>query len=407
VIIWVGQWKDFFGLSPQVTGAEHFHEKCWHLLQALPTLKVETLGLALLALAILLMPARFFRRVPTPLVAMVIVTVVQWFFHFEHVATIGSAFGGIPQSLPSFQLPTVTFSEILLLIGPAFTIALLGAIESLLSAVVADGMSGTKHDSNQELIGQGVANIFSPLFGGFASTGAIARTATNIRNGGSSPLAGLFHVLTLVVIVLVLAPLAAHIPLCALSAILFVVAYNMSELRRFSHMVRTAPRADVIVLLITFLLTIFVDLVIAVNIGVMIACFLFMKRMSESVVIAQQSHQALTEEYGQAAFTLPPNTVVFTMEGPFFFGAAQRLESALAHVHIHSDVLVLRMQKVPFIDATGMQTLWDLLDACKRHHTRLVLCEAPPNVLKKLALAGLLEKIGKDNVIAHLHSLHV
>ena len=372
IIIWVGQWKDFFGLSP-ATGAEHFHEKFWNLIQAFPGLQLEPTLLGLLTLAVLLTSPRVLKRIPSPLVAMVIATTVQWYFNFENVATIGSAFGGIPQNLPHFQLPSVTFSEVLKLIGPAFTIALLGSIESLLSAVVADGMTGTKHNSNQELIGQGIANIFSPLFGGFASTGAIARTATNIRNGGTSPIAGIVHALTLVVIVLLLAPLASHIPLCALSAILFVVAYNMSELHRFSHMVRTAPRADVAVLLITFLLTVFGDLVIAVNIGVLLACLLFMKRMSETFVIEQQPVDALKVTPESADFKLPPKTVVFTMEGPFFFGAAQHLESALEDVHGHANILVLRLGQVPFIDATGIQALCDLLDTCKHHKTRLVL----------------------------------
>lgn len=398
VIIFVGQWKDFFGLTvmPRV---EHFHEKFRHLVEAFPTVHLETAALGMMTLAVLLLSPRVFKRIPSPLVAMVVVTLVQWLFAFDGVATIGSAFGGIPQALPSFALPEATFSEVLHLIGPAFTIALLGSIESLLSAVVADGMSGTKHDSNQELIGQGVANIFSPLFGGFASTGAIARTATNIRNGANSPIAGLVHVATLVVIVLLLAPFASHIPLCALSAILFVVAYNMSEMHRFTHMLRTAPKADVAVLLITFLLTVFGDLVIAVNIGVLLASLLFMKRMSESVVIEQQSHAGLQQEPGQADMQLPPNTVVFSIEGPFFFGAAQHLESAIGQMHGHAETLVLRLSKVPFIDATGMQSLWDLLDDCKRKKTRLVLCEAKPNVLNKLHLAGLVSQIGPENVL--------
>jgi SulP family sulfate permease len=405
LIIFVGQWKDFFGLPPE-SGAEHFHEKFWYLLQSFPSFQLEATALGLLTLAVLLISPRIFKRVPSPLVAMVVATVVQWYFDFEDVATIGSAFGGIPQSLPHFQLPSVTFSEMLQLIGPALTIALLGAIESLLSAVVADGMAGTKHDSNQELVGQGVANIFSPLFGGFASTGAIARTATNIRNGGTSPLAGISHVLTLVVIVLALAPLASHIPLCALSAILFVVAYNMSELHRFSHMVRTAPKSDVAVLLITFLLTVFGDLVIAVNIGVLLACLLFMKRMSETVVIAKQVHEELIVETGNMDFKLPPNTVVFNIEGPFFFGAAQHLENALEHVHGHAEILVLRLSRVPFIDATGMQSLRDLLDTCKQHKTRLMLCEARPNVLEKLKVAGFIEQIGAKNMLENLHQIN-
>jgi len=406
VIIFVGQWKDFFGLQPE-GGAEHFHQKFWHLIQTFPALNMETTALGMLTLAVLLISPRIFKRVPAPLIAMVTATVIQWLFHFEGVATIGSAFGGIPQSLPQFALPSVTFSEVLQLMGPAFTIALLGAIESLLSAVVADGMANTKHDSNQELVGQGISNIFSPLFGGFASTGAIARTATNIRNGATSPLSGIVHALTLVVIVLVLAPLASHIPLCALSAILFVVAWNMSELHRFSHMVKTAPRADVAVLLITFLLTVFGDLVIAVNVGVLLACLLFMKRMSESVSIEQQAHEELDDEVADGQLTLPPKTVVFAMDGPFFFGAAERLETALESVHGHAEMLVLRFGRVPFIDATGLQSLWDLLDNCKRHKTRLVICEARPNVMAKLKEAGLVGQIGKENMLAHLHYLNI
>jgi SulP family sulfate permease len=266
-------------------------------------------------------------------------------------------------------------------------------------------MSGTKHDSNQELVGQGIANIFSPLFGGFAATGAIARTATNIRNGGTSPLAGVVHALTLVVIVLLLAPLASNIPLCALSAILFVVAYNMSEVRRFTHMVRTAPKPDVAVLLITFLLTVFGDLVIAVNIGVMLASLLFMKRMGEAVNIEQQSHADLQKEIEDEQFSLPANTVVYALEGPFFFGAAERLESTLEKIHSHAEILVLRMGKVPFIDATGLQTLWDLRDTCKRHKTRLVLCGMRPNVLEKLKRAGLAGQIGEMNMLANIRQL--
>jgi SulP family sulfate permease len=336
---------------------------------------------------------------------MVTATLVQWLFQFHGVATIGSAFGGIPQSLPHFEMPSITFTEVLQLIGPAFTIALLGAIESLLSAVVADGMAGTKHDSNQELVGQGIANIFSPLFGGFASTGAIARTATNIRNGATSPLAGIVHTLTLIGIVLLLAPLASHIPLSALSAILFVVAYNMSELHRFIHMVQTAPKPDVAVLLITFLLTVFADLVIAVNIGVMLATLLFMKRMSETVSIELQNHEVLADEIEDKNFILPPKTVVVAIDGPFFFGAAERLESALASIHGHADILVMRLGRVPFIDATGLQSLQDLLETCKRYKTRLVLCEARPNVIEKLKRSGVVDQIGTWNLLNQITEL--
>ncbi len=406
VIIWVGQWKDFFGLTPELA-AEHFHEKLWNLLQAFPSLHYETTLLGLFTLFVLIFSPRVFKRIPSPLVAMVSATVVQALFEFKEVATIGSAFGGIPQSLPKFEFITIHFSQVLQLIGPAFTIALLGAIESLLSAVVADSMSGTKHDSNQELVGQGIANIFSPLFGGFASTGAIARTATNIRNGATSPLAGIVHTLTLTLIVLAFAPMAAHIPLSALSAILFVVAYNMSEMHRFSHMAQTAPKADVAVLLITFILTVFSDLVIAVNIGVMLAALLFMKRMSEAVSIQQQTQAELAQEIKNNSYVLPSNVAVYAMEGPFFFGAAESLMSALQHVHSHADILVLRMGRVPIIDATGLQALWNLIDTCERNNARLMLCEVRPNILEKITRAGITNKLGQGNIIENIQSLKI
>lgn len=404
VIIWIGQWKDFFGLKLQ-SNAAHFHEKVWDIAMAFPSLHLATTLLAVLTLLLVIYSPRVLKRIPSPLSAMVIVTVIQATFAFKDVATIGSAFGGIPQSLPSFAFVPMHLSQALQLIGPAFTIALLGAIESLLSAVVADGMTGTKHDSNQELVGQGIANIFSPLFGGFASTGAIARTATNIRNGGNSPLAGIVHALTLVIIVLIFAPLAAHIPLCSLSAILFVVAYNMSEMHRFTHMIRTAPKADIVVLLITFLLTILTDLVAAVNIGVMLAALLFMKRMSEAVNIKQQSLQELRQETANPNFILAHNVVVFSMEGPFFYGVTERLITALESAQGEAHTLVLRMKNVPVIDASGLQAFADLITNCEKNNTRLVLCELRANILEKMQRAGLLQKLGVENIMEDIRHL--
>jgi SulP family sulfate permease len=252
VIIFVGEWKDFFGLIVHVPLDAHFHQKILSLLAALPHLNMMTTALAMLSLALVLITPKFLKRIPGPLVAIVIVTALQAIFHFEGVATLGSTFGGIPQHLPEFHFPMITFSHGLELIGPAFTIALLGAIESLLSATAADGMVGTRHNSNQELVGQGLANIFAPLFGGFAATGAIARTATNIRNGGNSPISAVVHSVVLILVLLLLAPLAANIPLCALAAILFVVAYNMSDVPHFIRTIKHAPRYDVLVLLVTF-----------------------------------------------------------------------------------------------------------------------------------------------------------
>lgn len=400
IIIWVGQWRDFFGLTV-TDGGEHFHEKLGHLLLALPTAHWATTGLALLSLALLTLGPRLFKKVPAPLVVLVVATALQGIFGFSGVATIGSAFGGIPQGLPTFQPLDISFSNIVSLIGPAFTIALLGAIESLLSAVVADGMAGTRHDSNQELIGQGIANIFSPLFGGFAATGAIARTATNIRNGATSPLAGIMHSIFLVITVLLLAPLAAYIPLCALAAILFVVAYNMSDVHHMLRLLRTAPRADVILLLITFVLTVFADLVIAVNVGVVLASLLFMRRMAQSVQVLEETGI----EVGQGALALPSGTLVYRIDGPFFFGAAEKFEHALETIQSSTKQVVqvvLRLGQVPFIDATGLQTLSEIAANFHKNGIRLVLCEVRPNVFEKLKRADILDTVGANNVFVTL-----
>ncbi|MDP1863262.1 MAG: SulP family inorganic anion transporter [Thiobacillus sp.] len=398
VIIWVSQWKDFFGL-PATTGT-HFHEKVWHLLVALPHLHLATTALAALSLLLVLYTAKVpgLKRIPGPLAALVVATLAQVSLDLPGVATIGSAFGGIPAGLPSLQFPEFTASQVIQLIGPAFTIAMLGAIESLLSAVVADGMTGTRHHSNQELIGQGIANIVTPLFGGFAATGAIARTATNIRNGGTSPLAGIVHTVTLVLVVLVLAPLATHIPLAALGAILFVVAWNMSEAGHFVRMVRRAPRADVVILLVTFILTVFADLVVAVNIGVILATLHFLRRMAASVEVAQVAEQELHREYAHLGFnTLPPGVMVYAVEGPFFFGAVENFERALASTHSDPRLLILRLRRMPFIDATGLQALEDAIRGFLGRGVEVVLCGANTRVEGKLSRSGILDLIGQTH----------
>lgn len=395
VIIFVGQWQDFFGL-PAITGA-HFHDKFLHLLQALPALHAGTTLLACGSLALLLLTPRIpgLRKLPAPLVALVVVTTLELLFHFEGVATIGTAFGGIPRGLPDFALPEYSWPLVIQLIGPAFTIAMLGAIESLLSAVVADGMAGTRHDSNQELIGQGLANIVVPLFGGFAATGAIARTATNIRNGGNSPLAGIVHAATLLLILLLLAPLASHIPLAVLAAILFVVAWNMSEAKHFIRMVRRAPRADVAILLITFVLTVLADLVVAVNIGVILAMLSFMRRMASSVEVRQSTAAELAEEIHSSEQDLLPDGVqVFTVEGPFFFGAVENFERALAATHNDPQLLIIRLKWVPFIDITGLQALEEVILDLQRRGVRVLLSGANARVHGKLERAGILALVG-------------
>ena len=399
VIIWVGQWRDFFGLPP--SSGEFFHEKLWRLLQVLPQFDWATTGMAVMSLLLVVFTSRLPRlsRMPGPLTALIVATVLQAAFHFKTVATIGSTFGAIPSGLPSFQFPPISLTRIVELIGPAFAIAMLGAIESLLSAVVADGMAGTRHSSNQELIGQGIANIVAPMFGGIAATGAIARTATNIRNGGTSPLAGIVHSITLLLIVLFLAPLAANIPLACLAAILFVVAWNMSQARYFIRMVRRAPRADVVILLVTFALTIFADLVVAVNIGVVLAMLHFLRRMASSVVVREQNEQSLTQEFAYLGLnSVPPGVLVYALEGPFFFGAVDVFEQALASTHTDPRVLIIRLRQVPFIDVTGLQSLEDAIEDLQRRGVAVIFTEANSRVRGKLAKMGLIDKIGHQNL---------
>ena len=392
VIIFVGQWPDFFGF-PKPAG-EHFHEKLWHMLQSFPSLHGPTLLLSVISIALVLLAPRltWLARVPGPLIAMVVITLLQALHPLPGVATIGSAFGGIPTGLPSFRLPDVSLSQIILLIGPAFTIAMLGAIEALLSAVVADGMAGTRHDSNQELIGQGIANIVVPLFGGFAATGAIARTATNIRNGANSPLAGITHALVLVAVLLFLAPLASSVPLAVLAAILFVVAWNMSELPRCVQILRTAPLADRLILVITFVLTVFADLVVAVNVGVILAILQFLRRMADSVETQPANPQALAAELAQHDLPpLPEGVMVYEIAGPMFFGAVDNFERALENTrHVQLKALVIRLRHVPFIDMTGLQALQDSADALRKRGVSVIFCEANERVLGKLQRAGVI-----------------
>ncbi len=403
VIIWVGQWKDFFGL-PAVEGL-HFHQKLWNLLQVLPQMDPATTGLALLSLALLIFLPRIptLSRVPGPLVALVVVTLIQAVFGFESVATIGSTFGEIPSGLPAFKLPEITLVRLVELIGPAFAIAMLGAIESLLSAVVADGMAGTRHNSNQELIGQGLANVLAPMFGGIAATGAIARTATNIRNGGNSPIAGIVHALTLVLVLILLAPLAAGIPLATLAAILFMVAWNMSELRHVVRLIKRAPRADVIILLVTFGLTVFADLVVAVNIGVVLAMLHFLRRMAESVVVRQQDGGSLQRELGlDGSHKLPADILVYAVEGPFFFAAVDTFERVLADTHTDPRVVIIRLAHVPFMDATGLKALDEAIQELHQRGVRVILTEANEKVQKKLKRMGLTDRLGSGCMTQHI-----
>ena len=415
VIIFVGQCRYFFGLDEPIAGAR-FHEQVTALAHALPGLDPHTTAIGAVTLLALVAGHRILarvpglRRVPAPLLALVIATTIQAIFQFPSVATIGTAFGGIPRTLPSFTLPEFSLTEAIELVGPAFAIALLGAIESLLTAVVADGMTGWRHDSNQELIGQGAANILAPLLGGFAATGAIARTATSIRNGASSPLAGIVHAAVLVLVIVVFAPLASQIPLACLAAILFFVAWNMSDMPHFSRLLRKAPRSDKLLLLTTFALTVFVDLVVAVNVGVVIAALLFMRRMAETVSIDEHifddtPQSGGTSPDGAAAPPLPRDVLVYRIDGPFFFGAAEKLESTLERMQHGIRTVVFRLDRVPFMDATGMETFTEIVERFQHRHVRVMLCGAQARLEKGLRQAGIVDLVGEHNLCRDLQEI--
>lgn len=401
VIIFIGSWKDFFGISVELSQLHHFHEKLFTLVESLPGLNLETTGLACLSLIIVLITPylKGIKCIPGPLAALIVVSLLQAILKFPNVMTIGSAFGGIPDHLPNFALPEITFNNCIELIGPAFTIALLGSIESLLSAVVADGMGNTRHNPNQELIGQGLANIICPMFGGFAATGAIARTATNIRNGGNSPLSSIIHSLTLVAIILFLSPLAIYIPLCTLAAILFVVAYNMSDAHHFFFMLKHAPRNDILILLTTFGLTIFTDLVVAVNVGGILAILFFVQRMSQSVSIDIKDAASLREEL---SVTVPNEVLVYTIQGPFFFGAAEKLEHISGLMHMDPKFVIFRLKHVPFMDITGLQIFYDVIQQFHHRGVKVYICEANPRVSRKISKIKILEMVQENRIFSSL-----
>jgi len=394
VVIFVGQWENFFGL-PKVTG-ELFVQRLAGLVMALPQLHPATTLLGIVSVvAIALWPrVPLLSAVPGPLVALVAGTIYVAVFHPAGVATVGSAFGGIPAGLPTLTLPHVTVTTVMALIQPAFAIALLGAIESLLSATVADGMTGTKHDSNQELLGQGLANVGASLFGGFAATGAIARTATNVRHGGNSPVAGLAHAATVVLVLVALAPLAANVPLATLAAVLFVVAYNMSDLGRLVRTARRAPRSDVAVMLVTLGLTVFADLVIAVEVGVILAMLNFFRRMTSAVTVRTLDEEELAEHLDDEMSGSPEGVIVYTIDGPFFFGAVEQFEGALHHTGTDPRIIVLSLARVPFIDLTGLVALREAVERLEKRGVGVVLCCANETVATGLERADIRGTVG-------------
>lgn len=402
VLIFSTQIKDFCGLTVAKVPSD-FIEKMKVLIEHSGTFQWPTLLMASASLAIIkFWPAKWQRRVPGSIIALILATATVAVFH-PAVETIGSKFGGIPQGLPAPHLPAVSLEKIQQLIQPAVTIALLAAIESLLCAVVADGMIDDQHDSNQELMAQGVANIISPLFGGIAVTGAIARTATNIKCGGRTPVAGMIHGVTLLIIILIAAPLAKFIPLAALSAVLINVALNMGEWHNFARL-RKWPRSDTAVFLATFGLTVVIDLTVAVETGMVLAAVLFIKRISETTQITAVDESTETEGSHQSLIgkEIPKGVMVYRIFGSFFFGAADKLESALKRLKQEPDVLILRMRKVLAMDATGLNALEDLYERLRRHHKYLILSGPHTQPLLMMDKAGFLDELGRENVCADI-----
>jgi len=402
VLIFSTQIKDFFGLDVAKVPSD-FLEKMRVLLERAGTLQWTTLALAAASLAVIVFwPKPWQRRLPGSIVALVLGTALVAIFKLP-VETIGSKFGGIPQALPVPHLPALSWENIQHLIQPATTIALLAAIESLLCAVVADGMVDDRHDSNQELMAQGLANIACPFFGGIAATGAIARTATNVKCGGRTPVAGMVHAVTLLGIVLVAAPLAKFIPLATLSAVLVNVALNMGEWHNFARLPKW-PRSDAAVFLTAFGLTVAIDLTVAVEIGMVLAAILFIKRVSETSQITAVDEASETEgsHHSLVGKQIPERVMIYRMFGAFFFGAVDKLESALKREGREPDVLILRMRKVMAIDATGLNALEDLYERLHRRGKHLILSGPHTQPLYVMEKAGFLDAIGRDNVCAHI-----
>ena len=404
VLIFTTQIKDFFGLQVDKVPSE-FLEKMQVLGGHLGTTQWPTLTVAAVSLAIILLwPKGWQRRVPGSIVALVLGTAAVMLFSLP-VETIGSRFGGIPQGLPVPHLPAFAWANLQNLLQPALTIALLAAIESLLCAVVADGMVDDRHDSNQELMAQGIANMVSPLFGGIAATGAIARTATNVKSGARTPVAGLVHAGTLLAVLLVAAPLAKFIPLATLSAVLVNVALHMGEWHNFARLPKW-PASDAAVFLSAFGLTVVVDLTVAVEIGIVLAAVLFIKRVSETTQITAVDESTETEgsHHSLVGREIPNGVMVYRIFGAFFFGAVDKLESVLKREKREPVVLILRMRKVLAMDATGLNALEDLYERLRRKGKHLVLSGPHTQPLFLMEKAGFLDRIGRDNVCPHIEA---
>ncbi|MEK5184565.1 SulP family inorganic anion transporter [Solibacillus sp. FSL W7-1324] len=393
VIIFTGQIGNFLGLT-NMEQHEKFHMNVLEIASNIGTVNFYSLLVAVISFALILIAPKVLPKVPGALIGIIVSSVVTVLFLQGHVATIGSTYGAIPNTMPEFHIPEITLERVFMLIGPAFVIAMLGGIESLLSAVVADGMTNSKHNSNRELIGQGVANIVTPFFGGIPATGAIARTATNIKSGAVSPLSGVIHGFFVLFTLLLLAPFAVHIPLASLAPVLMMVAWNMSERHHFLHILKLKS-GDSLVLCITFLLTVFMSLTVAVMVGLILAVILFAKSMSDSLTVSKvlpnlEKGNGKLQSQIVSDFHDCPQISIYTIEGPLFFGAAEKFEQTLLNtIQERPKVFILRMRKVPYIDSTGEEYFRNILQTIKAYGGKVFVTNVQPGLEQMLRRSGL------------------
>ena len=410
VTIFTTQIKDLFGLTIEGGLPGDFISKWGVYLQNFVSIDWATTAVGVLSVLIIILTPKISKKIPGSLVAIIVMTVAVYFLNAYtkfHVDTIYDQFGEIKAGIPALTVPDISWENVKSLFPTAMVIAVLGAIESLLSATVADGVCGDHHNSNQELIGQGVANLCTPLFGGIPCTGAIARTMTNINNGGRTPVAGIVHAVVLLVIFLVLMPLAAYIPMSCLAGVLVIVSYNMSGWRTFLQLMKN-PKSDIAVLFITFLLTVIFDLTIAIEVGLLIACLLFMRRMAETTQIKVIADEIDPNEETDAVvheehLVIPDGVEVYEINGPYFFGIANKFEELMAAMNDHPKVRIIRMRRVPFIDSTGIHNLQNLCEISHREGTHIVLSGVTPNVYAVLEHNGFCRLLGKDHICPNIN----
>ncbi len=406
--IFATQIKDLFGLQIESVPAG-FLDKWAVYFEHFDTMNWWTLLIGVCSILVIVFTPKISRRIPGSLVAIILMTVVALILKrlgIEGIETIGDRFT-ISSSLPQPAVPSLNWETITRLAQPAMVIAMLGAIESLLSAAVADGVIGDRHDSNQELVAQGIANMVTPLIGGIPATGAIARTMTNINNGGRTPVAGIAHAIVLALIYLFLMPLVQYIPMSCLAGVLVVVSYNMSEWRSFKAILKN-PKSDIIVLLVTFFLTVIFDLTVAIEVGVLIACLLCMKRMAETTNVSVLSDEidpvADTDVQGNLEhLTIPEGAKVYEINGPYFFGIGNKFEEMMGDMGGRARVRIIRMRKVPFIDSTGVHNLSNMCKMCRQMGVKVVLSGVNPTVMKVLENAGMDDVVGKENICSHIN----